>query len=151
MKRSRVWSWQFILGLMLITVGIFINVQYVRLTIQPHTDFLNDYRAAQALLSGNSLYGYTNAHPPFVAFFFVPFTFLPYEMAFVFWILISSLLFLLSIVKMICALSIKINYDSRLMAFGSLLCWYPFIANMALGQLSLFLTACVGGRLGGAT
>lgn len=133
------------IGVVLLLLGVFALFRYVQSALTIHTDFSNDYSSAQALRAGRSIYARRNNHPPLTAFFFLPWSFLPYTSAFVLWSCFSLALYLALIVLVGEALDIHLERHWQILLFGVALIWYPFLAHMALGQFSLVLAACVIG------
>ena len=80
--------------------------------------------------------GQYNFHPPTNAILFMPFTYLPYQVAFITWNLIG-LLALLLVWKMIVAETHLAMPIAKTLA-GAVLIWPPFVSNAALGQISIF-------------
>ncbi len=130
-----------LLGLVLIGLGLVILWSYIQAPTPVHSDFNNDYRAAQALRSGRSIYAATNAHPPCDALLFVPLSYLSSRVAFVLWSLFSILCYFGTIFFILSELPVNIPSRWRLPVLGLTLCWYPLLAHIALGQWSLFLGA----------
>jgi len=149
-------------GILLSVLAAFIlllgSTVFVRLLcVYSHrpSDFAQDYWAAQALCDDKSPYdvwivdkwGYSvpvvNNHPPFVAFLFIPLTFLSYEAAFFLWGIFSLVLYLGVLGGVLCELKIHLDVWQSVLVTGIALCWYPFLAHIALGQLSILLTGCI--------
>jgi hypothetical protein len=115
------------------------------------SDFMQDYVAAYSLRHGLPLYGEAsnqltrrllgiegqyNFHPPTNAILFLPFTYLPYRAAFISWNLIG-LLALVLLSRMIRAETLLPLSIARAVG-AAVLVWPPFVANAALGQVSLY-------------
>ena len=142
------WWVLIIVGGILCAAGVFMTARYTLVHTTMHSDFTNDYRAAQALRAGNSIYGATNDHPPFMTFMFVPLTLLPYRSAFLLWSLLSLCFYIFSIWCVVRTLRIETALSWTPLLLGTALCWYPFLAHVALGQVSLFLLVCLIGGWG---
>jgi len=130
-------------GWVLCSAGVFLVGTYVLAQSVAYSDFTNDYRAAEALLSGDSIYAATNAHPPFTALLLVPFTWLPYRYAYLLWSLCSICFYLFCLASVIQSLRIRVEAHWVPLLLGAMLCWYPFVAHIALGQVSLLLAMCI--------
>ena len=142
------WWLLVVVGGILCAAGVFMTARYTLVHTTMHSDFTNDYRAAQALCAGNSIYGATNAHPPFMAFMFAPLTLLPYRSAFLLWSLLSLGFYIFSLWCVVRTLRIEIALYWMPLLLGTALCWYPFLAHIALGQVSLLLLVCLIGGWG---
>jgi hypothetical protein len=134
-----------IIGFTLIIVGSLLLLTWLRSLVAAPSDFTQDYRAAQALRAGQSIYSDYNNHPPFDALLFVPLTLLPYDVAIVLWSVMSSLSYLW--ISRIILHELRINLAGHWIVLGAglALCWYPFQAHIALGQLSLLVITCIIG------
>jgi len=132
-----------VIGVVLMLAGAFAIFRYVQGAVHIHTDFSNDYAAAQALRTGQSIYAVRNNHPPLTALVFLPLSFLPYGLAFVLWTMFSIALYGTLMVLVARTLDIHLAPSWQLLLFGVALLWYPFLAHVALGQSSLLLAACL--------
>jgi hypothetical protein len=110
-------------------------------------DFSQDYLASQALLSGQTLYNpdFYNNHPPFDMLLILPLALLPYHTAFLIWSALALLCY--GAVGLIVARELNIALAPHWVALmaGLALCWPPFQEQMALGQWSLLIAACLIG------
>jgi hypothetical protein len=151
-----------LVGWLLIIFGLVVVAQRLITVMTISSDFTQDYLAAQALRVGISIYTdftqypillhdypqqalfetpkqINNFHPPFMALFFLPLTFLPYSVAITFWNILSIAFYLGIGVIIGRALHIKLARHQLILLLGTALCWYPFAAHIALGQISLQL------------
>lgn len=151
-----------LLGWLLIIVGLIVVLQRMLAVLSIDSDFNQDYIAAQALRVGQSLYADfaahpirpqdhpehllfaapsrdNNFHPPFTAVLFVPFTFLPYSVAMSIWNVLSLAIYLAIGFIIGRELDITLSRSYLILLLGLALCWYPFAAHIALGQISLQL------------
>jgi alpha-1,2-mannosyltransferase len=156
------------IGCMLIALSLALAVLRVQNIMVFFSDFTHDYVSAQAFRDGRSIYveftqadlsaeklriaeplyrvePFTNIHPPFDALLFAPLTLLPYDLAILAWSILSCLLYL-GVGRMVLGeLQISLAHHWLLLLLGLGLCWYPFQAHIALGQLSLLVIACLIG------
>lgn len=118
---------------------------------------MQDYAAATALRSGFPIYGdsiqqiidqtvpgnwhIANNHPPSTALLFLPFSVLPYPIAFV----ALNILSLLIVTAMVVASfrNIPINPKLLPLALGFCFCWYPVIYCLGTGQSSVLIAGCI--------
>jgi hypothetical protein len=156
------------IGCALIALGLALMVFRIQSIMVFFSDFTHDYVSAQAFRDGRSIYveftqadlsaeklriaeplyraeSFTNIHPPFDALLFAPLTLLPYDMAVLAWSVLSGLLFIGIGLIVLRVLQISLAPHWRLLLLGLGLCWYPFQAHIALGQLSLLVIACLIG------
>jgi hypothetical protein len=157
-----------VLGVALAALGVLLLLLRVQNALVVSSDFTQDYVAAQAFRDGRSIYveltqaelsasalrieraliapyPIVNFHPPFNALLFVPLTLLPYNQAVLLWSALSCLLYLGIGLVVLRELQISLAPHWRLLLLGLGMCWYPFQAHVALGQLSLVVAACVIG------
>jgi hypothetical protein len=110
-------------------------------------DFSQDYLASQALLAGQTIYNpeFYNNHPPFDMLLILPLALLPFHTAFLIWSAIA--LFCYGAIGLIIVRELKIGLAPYWVALivGLALCWSPFQEQMALGQWSLLIAACLIG------
>jgi hypothetical protein len=156
-------------GIVLVVVGVVLVVRRLQNALLVSTDLAQDYAAAMVLRTGQgSIYQHfteaslrqflsgserlahiqpelTNYHPPFNALFFVPLTYLPYDVVALLWGIVSILLYVGIGALVLRELSIHLPTNWLVLLVGLALCWYPFQSHLALGQLSLPLAACVFG------
>jgi hypothetical protein len=155
-----------ILGGALAALGVLLLLLRVQNALVVSSDFTQDYVAAQAFRDGRSIYveltqadlsasalrteraliapyPIVNFHPPFNVLLFAPLTVLPYDQAVLVWSALSCLLYLGIGYTVLFELRIPLAHHWRLLLLGLALCWYPFQAHIALGQLSLLVAACV--------
>jgi alpha-1,2-mannosyltransferase len=156
------------MGGVLVSIGVLMLLMRVQNAQVVSSDFTQDYVAAQALRAGRSIYveltaadlsaaalgtrqaliapyPIVNFHPPFDVLLFAPLTLLPYDQAVLVWSILSSLLFLGIGALVLRELRIGLAPHWCVLLLGLGLCWYPFQAHIALGQLSLLVVACVIG------
>ncbi len=149
-------------GWLLIIFGLLVVVQRMIAVMTISSDFTQDYLAAQALRAGISIYTdftnypilpqdypqaalfatpeqVNNFHPPFMALLFWPLTFLPYDVAITLWNILSIVCYLGVGAIIGRELYIKLARHQFILLLGLALCWYPFAAHIALGQISLQL------------
>jgi alpha-1,2-mannosyltransferase len=115
------------------------------------SDFMQDYVAGYSLRHHLPLYGESseqltrrllgikgqyNFHPPTNAILFVPLTYLPYKAAFIAWN-VAGLLALFLLLKTIVA-DTQLPLPIAKLLGAAVLVWPPFVANAALGQVSLY-------------
>jgi hypothetical protein len=152
----------------LIALGLALMVLRAQSIMVFFSDFTHDYVSAQAFRDGRSIYveftqadlsaeklriaeplyraePFTNIHPPFDALLFAPLTLLPYNLSVLAWSVLSCLLYLGIGIIVLRELQIWPAFHWRLLLLGLGLCWYPFQAHIALGQLSLLVIACLIG------
>jgi len=151
-----------IFGGFLVIVGLLQYIYNYRSLATIPGDFSQDYYAAWMLRTERSIYtkvsqadlaatGSTvdatllvsNYHPPFDAVMFIPLTFLSYKMATTLWSMLSLGLYLLIGVVLVRECNLKLTDPWRIVLLGSALCWPPFQGHIAVGQLSLLLTAMI--------
>jgi len=121
-------------------------------------DFIQEYLLAKALLKGENLYlplvdlakrlvpdlpvllfSHPTPHPPPAALFFLPLAFLTYEQAVVVWFGIE-IVCIFSIVAMLLKwLGVAKNWKMVALFSVILMAWEPFVIDIALGQISVFL------------
>jgi hypothetical protein len=137
----------FLLGALLVIAGLLSILYWLPVLDQTHPDFLQDYRAANRLLEGRPIYdaAITNNHPPFNAILFVPMAFLSQTAALKLWTLLSVVIYLSAGYWIARLLAITLPPVGWVVVIGIALCWYPFQAHLALGQISLLLVACLIG------
>jgi alpha-1,2-mannosyltransferase len=156
------------IGCALTALGLALLVFRVQSIMVFFSDFTHDYVSAQAYRDGRSIYieftqadlsaeklriaeplyraePFTNIHPPFDALLFAPLTLLPYNLAILVWSVLSCLLYLGIGFVVLRELEISLAPHWCLLLLGLGLCWYPFQAHIALGQLSLLVIACLIG------
>jgi alpha-1,2-mannosyltransferase len=108
-------------------------------------DFSQDYLASLALLQGHTLYNpeFYNNHPPFDMLLILPLALLPYHAAFLIWSALALLCY--GAIGLIVAHELHITLAPHWVALtvGLALCWSPFQEQMALGQWSLLIAACL--------
>lgn len=138
----------------LVILGLAVFLQVLHVYSQVPSDFMQDYWAARSIRDGRSIYdlrafgqeeqldSVTNAHPPFVAVLFLPLTLLSSGDAFKVFGGLSLLLYLGGLWCVLRTLQIRVE---AIAVVGLALCWYPFIAHIALGQISLLLVASILG------
>jgi alpha-1,2-mannosyltransferase len=131
----------------IIIAGFLLTARWLFVIDSSHADLVQDYRAAQMLLAGQPIYDaqLINNHPPFNAILFIPLTLLPYTQAFQLWGALSTILYLGIGYMVIRLLRIPLSPLGWLLGIGLALCWYPFQAHIALGQVSILLAACLIG------
>lgn len=164
---------------MLLTLGLLLLVQQIRVVSHGTTDFCQDYQSAERLLHGVSPYlplhcwrGIVpvpapleyDSHPPFAALVFLPFGFLPLMSATLLWGLGCLAAYLATGVLLLRALGWRLLRGMALFVLLSLF-WQPFtfaMRELNLGQLLTCLLAAAwwlerkhprwaGGLLGLAT
>ncbi|WP_304511516.1 glycosyltransferase family 87 protein [Desulfobacula sp.] len=116
------------------------------------SDFTPDYMAAFFFRRGLSIYdptmpiitleqigigGIPNYHPPFTALIYLPFSYLPYQVASWLW----SALIVLLYVCFLLGLKKTLNLSSRwnMLVAPLLFLWYPFLFNVGTTQASLII------------
>lgn len=141
-----------LISIILIVVGLVIFGTYTVSFSNRDSDFVQDYIAATKLLQGTSVYGDStpsflpdllkktetkNFHPPLSAVFFIPFSYLPYWVAFVTWniLLLASLAGIFILIRSEYPAT-NIFYST---ALGITLLTYPFIESVGLDQSSPLL------------
>lgn len=141
------------LGTALFTAGV------MRLQVFP-SDFSQDYFAALALRHGRSIYsdlsaisefnnqpiqlrGILNYHPPFNAILFLPLTAFAYRTATIAWSALTLILYGLTGWIILHELGLRYAWPTGWLIVGLALCWDPFIAQVAHGQLSIVLVSCI--------
>src|SRR5262245_31893775 len=157
-----------IIGGALVAVGVLMLLMRVQNAQVVSSDFTQDYVAAQALRAGRSIYveltaadlsaaalgtrqaliapgPIVNFHPPFDALLFAPVPLAPYDQAVLASSILSGLLFLAIGWIVLRELRIGLAPHWCVLLLGLGLCWYPFQAHIALGQLSLLVVACLIG------
>ncbi len=143
-ESNRFWS---LIAAILVILAIFVDGQFLIRYSRTSSDFSQDYEAAAALRAGTSIYdpGFSkqNNHPPFVALFFVPLTFVAAPTAFVIWGVLSIGLYLWILWNVGRSLGIVLSFHWRLLIIGIALIWHPFISHLALGQISIVVAACI--------
>lgn len=107
------------------------------------SDFLTYYTTAKSLLIGESIYSSPNIQFPFVSILFVPFALLPIYPAVVIWNIFSILLYLLNAILVIKELPIRLTKYQYYLLIGIAFCWYPLLAHIGLGQVSLLVSTCL--------
>jgi hypothetical protein len=156
------------IGWLLIGLGVVLMLMRVEIIVMAGSDFTHDYMASLALRTGRSIYTtftqpdfsaralgmaqplyrpqpVNNIHPPFDALLFLPLTLLPYNVAIALWSALSLLFYFL--IGWIVLRELRIDLSGAWLALliGLALCWFPFQAHIALGQVSLFLSAIIIG------
>ncbi len=154
-----------IAGLLLILIGMISIIGRVQDQFDALSDFSQDYLSAQALRVGQSIYSdftefpikagdatgtifkqpVKSFHPPFNAILFVPLTFLSYNTAFLLWTILSVLLYLAMLALLRHEFQIDLPRHWLLLLVGLALCWRPFLVQIHLGQLSIYLISCIIG------
>jgi alpha-1,2-mannosyltransferase len=157
-----------IIGAVLIIIGVILVTKRLLNALIVSTDFAQDYAAAMVLRSDESIYQHfteaelrslmpgserlvhvqpelRNYHPPFNALLVLPLTFLPYDIAALLWAILSIVLYFGVWWFVGQAFRIHLPRHWLVLLIGLALCWYPFHAHLALGQLSFLLTVCVVG------
>jgi len=134
-------------------IGAAIWIKFTWAFSSQTTDFQGDYLAAKNLRIGSPIYfapstlvvdeeivivGVINAHPPIDAMLFYPLSFFPFKVSFIMWNVISLFMYIILIVMM--SKHFKLQRIEYLPVFSILFLWYPFISNVALGQLSILLS-----------
>lgn len=129
--------------LLVVAVNILIhNLQFYSSVIT--TDLGQDYHAATALRSGNTVYDGINHHVPFVAVLSIPLTFLEYRNAFLLWGVLSIILLFVCIYIVVYGLELRLGLGCLILP-GLILSWYPIVSHIALGQWSLIIAALIFG------
>jgi alpha-1,2-mannosyltransferase len=143
-EQSRVF---FIIGSLLMIIGFMMVVRWVLVIDKLSPDFGQDYAAARGLLNEVSIYEVDpkNNHPPTTAIIFLPFAFLAYLTALQLWTVLSTILYLFVLLCIVRSLGIFLPKVGWFLGLGIALCWYPFQAHLALGQISIILIACLIG------
>jgi hypothetical protein len=154
------------IGVVLIVVGALLLLTRMQNVVVVGSDFTQDYVAGQALRQGRTIYapfgqddltaeklgtanplltpdGFANNHPPFDAVLFLPMTFLPYDVAIYLWSVFSVVLYCVTIWIILRELKIELATHWKVLLAGLALCWYPFQAHIALGQISLLVIVCL--------
>jgi alpha-1,2-mannosyltransferase len=144
LQRARI---LYILGALLTVIGLLLFLYWLMVLDKTSSDFAQDYAAASRLMAGGSIYDGQpeNYHPPFNAILFIPLALLGYSQAVRLWTVMSLLMYLgvgLCITRL---LNISWSSAGWIVAAGIALCWYPFQAHLALGQVSLLLITCLIG------
>jgi hypothetical protein len=132
----------YFIGIIFCIAGAFVVMQKIKHVEFSSSDLKADHVAAQKIWSRESIYSdsiYVNNHPPFVAVLIAPLALLPYKWAICIWSLGSILMYFFVGWSILATLKIKLSGAWSLVLIGAGLCWYPFIAHVALGQLSLLL------------
>lgn len=156
-ERLVLWS-----GYVLIVCGLLMVLSRQTSLFAVPSDFTNDYVAAKAWRAGLSIYAdfshvdlgapgtppYSTIHydhPPFVAVLFLPLTLLSHTAAVTLWTILSLVLYIAAGWLVLRELQISLPRAWNSLVLGLALCWYPFQAHIALGQLSLLLVGCIVG------
>ena len=142
--------------MVLLLIGAAIWIKFIWGFSSQPSDFPQDYLAAKNLRIGSPIYfapstlvvdeeivivGIENAHPPFDAILFYPLSFFSPNVSFIMWNIINVFLYIGLILIIFKYLKNK-NID-YLPAFSILFLWYPFISNVALGQLSILISILI--------
>jgi hypothetical protein len=136
-----------IIGGFLIIIGLMLVISWALVIDKLSPDFGQDYAAARGWLSGVSIYEVDpkNNHPPTTAILFLSFAFLPYLTALRLWTGLSTFFYMCILFYIIRSLDISLPKVGWFLGLGIALCWYPFQAHLALGQISILLIACLIG------
>ena len=118
-------------------------------------DFVQDYAAAIAARQGQAIHGnhigviaaatghgwgeadFQNFHPPFLVMLAWPFSYLPYDTAFLAWNVVLVLFYVASL--FILGRELNISAERTLALFAVLPLWGPVFATMCLGQINALL------------
>lgn len=107
----------------------------------PGSDFEQDYVAAVNLMNGLPIYQAANAHPPFNALFFAPFTLLSAQQAFLAFGLLSLALLCVNIAMIRAGL--KLTTDDSLLLLSCFIFWPATTATVCLGQSSIIWAGAI--------
>lgn len=134
------------MGVLLCFSAIYLMIVRLKFIEYSSGDLYQDYFAAKHLLNHESIYSDItpqNYHPPLAAFLFAPLALLPYGYACLTWSIITIFLYFTSGWLVLKELEIHLPYYYLLVIVGYSLCWYPFQANIALGQWSILIGTCL--------
>jgi hypothetical protein len=158
MKKSWNFRASFWLRLIILLCGLLGNALIINNNRNVGSDLVQDYIAANSLRQGGSIYGeditklekelsgfvgIQNFHPPFNALLFLPFSFLPYNKAFVVLGIISLILLLM--INQLVVRGLELNNEWFLNYVCFTLCWFPVLYCLTLGQSSMIIAACLIG------
>ena len=147
-----------ILCLVSLLLGLILWAKLTSGHARTSSDYYADYVAAKSLRTNVPLYpgrlrnvivgdnvieGVLNFHPPFNAILFLPFSYLPYPIAFTLWNLLN--LFLYALLIYIVLRNFNLMRRDIVLRCFYLLLWYPFISNIGLGQSSIVLSILIVG------
>lgn len=135
-----------IAGIIVIVIGFLLYINVLKGIYITNDDFKRDYYAARHFLSGESIYQDTlhpNYHPPFIALLILPIAYLPYSISSYIWSIITISLYFFSMYLVLNELRIKLPIEWRMILIGFLICWYPFLENLILGQISIVISTCI--------
>jgi len=135
-----------LLGVLLCISAIYLLIIRLKFIEYSSGDLYQDYFAAKHLLNHESIYSditHQNYHPPLAAFLFAPLALLPYWYACLTWSIITIFLYFTSGWLVLKELDFRLPYYYLLVIIGYSLCWYPFQANIALGQWSILIGTCL--------
>lgn len=136
-----------VVAVILIVVGILTSGLTLYTYSQTGSDLLQDYYAGIAIRTNNSIYdpnsNYPNNHPPFTVLMLLPLTFFSPNTAFVIWGIVCLLIYIGLFLILDRSLAIKLITPWKLLIIGVGLIWYPFIAHISLGQISIVVAASV--------
>lgn len=136
----------FLLGIFFCMAAIYLMIVRLKFIEYSSGDLYQDYFAAKHLLNHESIYSditHPNYHPPLAAFLVAPLILLPYWYACLLWSIITVFLYFTSGWFVFKELDIRIPYYYMMVIIGYSLCWYPFQANIALGQWSILIGTCM--------
>jgi len=157
---KKIWNHRatFWLRIIILIVGLLVNTSLLVNYGNESSDFVSDYFPAYSLRNGGAIYGedianlekkilgaskIQNFHPPFNALLFLPFSFLPYNKAFV--VLGVMSLILLLLINQLVVRGLELNNEWFLNYVCFTLCWFPVLYCIALGQSSMIIAACLIG------
>ena len=157
---KKIWNHNatFWLRIIILIVGLLVNTSLLVNYGNESSDFVSDYFPAYSLRNGGAIYGedianlekkmlgaskIQNFHPPFNALLFLPFSFLPYNKAFV--VLGVMSLILLLLINQLVVRGLELNNEWFLNYACFTLCWYPVLCCLILGQSSMIIAACLIG------
>jgi len=122
-----------IAGMVFGAAGLYVLICYLGAPMQIHSDFIDLYL------------GQNPAYPPSTLLFFRLFSVLPLEIAFALWSFLSLIFYFGALWGITNTLRLQLTPVLWVLLIGLSLGWYPFLAHMALGQVSLLLFASMVG------
>lgn len=138
--KARPWV-MLVAGLVLDGVGLWLVAAHSLWQPAAGSDLALDHEAAQAWRAGQSMYSGYAAHPPFAVLLCWPLTLVSGRSAYLLWTVASVCMFVVCITYTLHSLDVHISAYWVPMLIAAPLCWYPFLAHVALGQWSVLLLA----------
>lgn len=131
-------------GCLLTFIGLYHLIPLIPNVWDPKSDFYPYYQAGELIRAKKPIYTFPNNNQtPTTCMIFVPLTFLSIKSAALLWISLTSICYFWIGIIILLELRISLTFYWGFFLFSLALCWYPFLINITLGQISNLISLLI--------